>query len=68
MMKRKTAVVDRECVACGLCVKVCPLNAMRIHNGVIAVVDRQRCVGCGKCATHCPAAVITIMEREAIMV
>lgn len=61
--KRKKAQVERSlCVACGCCEKVCPLNAVRIDQGLFAVIDRDRCVGCGKCAKECPASVIEISE------
>ena len=63
--KRRTAVVDQAvCVACGCCVKVCPLQAIKIVRGVTAQVNREKCVGCGKCARECPASVIEIREVE----
>ena len=63
--KRRTAVVDQAvCVACGSCVKVCPLQAIKIIQGVTAQVNREKCVGCGKCARECPASVIQIREVE----
>lgn len=63
--KKRRAVVDGEtCVACGCCVKVCPLSAIRIWRGVRAEVDPERCVGCGKCAGECPASVIVIREVQ----
>ncbi len=61
--KRRRAVVDQTaCVACGCCVKVCPLKAVEIIRGTMAQVDESRCVGCGKCARECPASVIEIRE------
>ena len=63
---RKRAFVDaRFCVACGCCVKVCPLQAIAVVRGVAARVDGAKCVGCGKCARECPASVIEIREVEA---
>lgn len=62
---RKAQVSQDECVACGCCVKVCPLNAISIHKGIKAVVDINKCVGCGKCAKECPASVIEIQEVTA---
>ena len=52
MPSKKYAVIGKNCVACGCCVKVCPL------------VDDSVCVGCGKCAAECPAGVIEIVLRE----
>ena len=63
--KRHRAVVEQAaCVACGCCVKVCPLRAIEIVRGVMAQADGEKCVGCGKCARECPASVIEIREVE----
>lgn len=63
--KKRRAVVDgRACVACGCCVKVCPLSAIRVWRGIRAEVDPERCVGCGRCAKECPASVIAIQEVQ----
>ncbi|MGO5097215.1 4Fe-4S binding protein [Agathobaculum sp. LCP25S3_E8] len=59
---RKATVLQEQCVACGCCVKVCPLHAISIYKGIHAAVDYTKCVGCGKCAKECPASVITIQE------
>lgn len=63
--KKRRAIVDENaCVACGCCLKVCPLSAIRIWRGIRAEVDPKRCVGCGKCAEECPASVIEIREVQ----
>lgn len=59
---RKAFVMERDCVACGCCVKVCPREAIRVEKGIAAKVDRDKCVGCGKCARECPATVIVMEE------
>lgn len=64
--RRRRASVDQgSCVACGCCVRVCPLSAIQVVKGITAQVDKERCVGCGKCAKECPASVITIEEATA---
>ena len=64
-MKRRRALVNEKiCVACGCCVKVCPMQAIKIVHGVYANIDQNKCVGCGKCATECPASIITLKEAE----
>ena len=63
--KRKKAFVEEACVACGCCVKVCPMAAIAVWKGIRAKVDLEKCVGCGKCARECPASVITVREVEA---
>lgn len=63
--KKRRAVVDENaCVACGCCVKVCPVSAIQIWRGIRAAVNADRCVGCGKCAKECPASVIEIREVQ----
>lgn len=63
--KKKAEVAQRDCVACGCCVKVCPMLAIRIVKGIFAEVDTDKCVGCGNCAKVCPASIITITEVPA---
>ena len=62
---KKRAVIDKShCVACGCCVKACPLGALSVRFGVYAHVEYDRCVGCGKCAKESPASVIEIKQEE----
>lgn len=62
---KKKAIVDKEyCVACGSCVKVCPLQIITIEGGVFANINLEKCVGCGKCAKTCPASVIEVKMLE----
>lgn len=63
-IKRKAQVNRGECVACGCCVKVCPMGAIHIVSGLYADVDVNKCVGCKKCAAECPASVIEIIEPQ----
>lgn len=60
--KRKAVVAQAACVACGCCVKVCPIGAIEVVYGLYAKVAGEKCVGCGKCAKECPAAVIELRE------
>ena len=63
--RRKAVVEERDCVACGCCVKVCPLGAIQVLHGITARVNPDKCVGCGKCVRECPASVIQLREVEA---
>jgi heterodisulfide reductase subunit A len=49
-----------KCKACGLCVKVCPYNAITLDkaNKRINVVEAA-CGGCGTCAAECPFGALT---------
>jgi len=63
MLNKKPAEVSNECVSCGNCEKYCPFEAIKVHNGISAVVNAEKCVGCGKCAPACPANVISITPK-----
>jgi heterodisulfide reductase subunit A len=49
-----------KCKACGLCVKVCPYNAINLNKDLkrIEVVEAA-CGGCGTCAAECPFDALT---------
>ena len=62
---KKLAFVDKNiCVACGVCMKACPKDAISIYRGCYAAVDAAKCVGCALCAKACPAGCITLKERS----
>jgi ferredoxin len=63
MASKNVAAVSKGCVACGVCVKACPLDAITVHKGKYAAIG-EKCAGCGKCAGICPACVIAIVARE----
>lgn len=64
MASKRFAAVGEYCVACGSCLKVCPMSAITIWKGVTARIDPALCVGCGKCAKECPAGTIELKNRE----
>jgi iron only hydrogenase large subunit-like protein len=42
-----------RCRDCYRCVRVCPVKAIRMHEGQAFVVE-ERCIGCGTCIRECP--------------
>ncbi len=64
MASKRFAEVGEYCVACGSCVKVCPMSAISIWRGVAAQINKELCVGCGKCVKECPAGTIELRNRE----
>ena len=42
-----------KCKGCTACLKRCPTEAIRIHNGH-AVINSVRCIDCGECIKVCP--------------
>ena len=48
---------DVACIGCGLCVKNCPAEAIKVEN-FHAVIDYEKCTSCGTCITKCPKKAI----------
>jgi len=55
--------VDGEkCAGCGICEDVCPVEAVRVSDGV-ARIDQDRCNECEACVEACPnEAILVVIE------
>ena len=53
-----------QCAGCGVCIDVCPNDAIELRDGV-AVVDEEACMGCGLCEGECPNEAIRLVHRGA---
>lgn len=62
-MSRIVNIDGQRCVGCEQCIGVCPVDAIRMEDG-IAVVDPSRCTGCGECLRTCPVEAISFPEGE----
>ncbi|HRU05276.1 MAG TPA: DUF362 domain-containing protein [Candidatus Brocadiia bacterium] len=52
--------VDPEkCEGDAVCVRYCPVNAIRMSKGK-AVIDGRKCIRCGECTVTCPRRAISI--------
>ena len=50
-------VITDECVACGTCAGVCPVEAISEGDGKY-VIDADVCAECGTCVDQCPVEAI----------
>ncbi len=57
-----------RCTGCTMCLKRCPTEAIRIHEGH-AEINPDRCIDCGVCIRYCPnnAKKSTYSKLDAVM-
>jgi Fe-S-cluster-containing hydrogenase component 2 len=62
------AKVDPElCTGLGTCVDRCPMEAVKMEDG-IASVNMARCIGCGLCVPTCAEDAIFLVKKEPEMI
>lgn len=47
------AIMESKCVACGLCIEICPYQAIDWNEKGLAQINRALCKGCGTCVASC---------------
>ncbi|MBM6751953.1 4Fe-4S dicluster domain-containing protein [Mediterraneibacter glycyrrhizinilyticus] len=50
---RSVRLKESACRGCINCIKHCPTQAIRVHNGKAHIIDRF-CIDCGRCISYCP--------------
>lgn len=60
-----SVIIDSEkCEGCGICVSVCPVQAISIIEGK-PYIDQNKCTECLQCVSECPnAAISQIFDRK----
>ncbi len=53
-------VVGELCSGCGICVPLCPYDALSLNTEKLAEVSEALCEGCGTCIASCPSGAITL--------
>ncbi len=62
-MKGRLEWDPSKCIRCGLCVGVCPFDALSLEDGRI-VIDHEKCTLCTLCVKGCPVAALRIVGGD----
>jgi NAD-dependent dihydropyrimidine dehydrogenase PreA subunit len=59
-----SAVVNQEkCAGCGVCIEVCPVDAISLNSERKAQINSEKCIECGICARECPNQAIELVQE-----
>jgi len=56
--KSSSGFAMTNCNMCGLCIDLCPVQAIKRLNSGTVVLDKKKCVGCQACVGFCPRGVM----------
>ncbi len=51
-------VIDDKCIGCGMCARVCPVDAVSGSQKEVHSIDPKTCIKCGACLEKCPVDAI----------
>ena len=60
---QRPIISQEACKKCGICMEVCPDDAVRIKNENYEI-DYEFCKGCGICAHECPVNAVEMVPED----
>jgi len=74
MAKGRIKFDENRCKGCELCISVCPLKLLKLHDVNINIKgyrpastsdeNMTKCIGCANCAVICPDGAISVYIEE----
>ena len=60
----KVKINTKECIGCGKCAALCPMENITMNNGLTKAQDK--CTMCYRCINSCPKQAITLLGKKVI--
>ncbi len=60
----KLKVNEEECIGCGQCVRLCPMNNLELTDEKAKA--GSRCTMCYRCINYCPRQAITLLGKKVV--
>ncbi len=57
---------SEECISCGACITLCPVEAITLDNDALVVFNEEKCLGstCSACVEACPLRAIKSVKQN----
>jgi len=60
----KLKIEQATCTQCGVCVDICPNNALELRDDGPELTHPELCTECGVCEDQCPSRSIAVLRRQ----
>lgn len=57
---KEGVVVDENCIHCGLCISICPTEAISFNSEKKIGISKEKCIHCGSCLKVCPVSALKL--------
>ena len=54
---------NEKCSSCGLCIKICPCDTLKMNDKKIKMKEIIECMACGDCVAFCPENAISLTRN-----
>jgi len=55
-------IMPEKCQACQICLRECPVAAIKGEKNIVHVIDQGKCTKCGSCMEVCPAKFSAVVK------